>query len=268
MARHAAQSSLLVILLALAPLPSEARGLSDFVAKAHPNTGKQTFLGGLRVPAILKGALRRVPVVKNHLRTREVIQITNANLESFVSATSKGYLEVVVPAGKGHVYFRYGKEVFDFYPGGFRVGNVRPVGSERYGMLVPLSAGQEARLQRYLGRLKAEGGRELGAYDFNGEKGYHCVSWMMRLALEGKGRGGAKSLVAALGGKPDDGGSMPRFARFMLRRASPVEAVVLYKNEERTPTQLGRMKFNLMSSRELRRAFAEEGAAAVGGAGR
>ena len=256
----------LVLLLVLAPLSVRARGLADFMRQAQPATGKQTFLGAVRVPRMIAGALTHVPVVKDRLRTRQIVQVTNESLAGFVEATQKGYLEVVVPAGKGHVFFRYGKEVFDFYPGGFRVGGVRPVGSERYGMLVPLSPTQEAKLQRYLGRLKATGGQELGAYDFEGEKGFHCVTWMMRLALEGKGGQDAKSLVQALGGGSRDGASMPSFARFMLRRASPVEAVVLYKNETRTPSQLGRMKFNLMSSRELRRAFADEGSSAVGGA--
>jgi hypothetical protein len=258
--RHA-----LTLLCLLAPLAADARGLSDFVRQDHPATGKQTFLGALRVPRLVEGALAKVPVVKERLRTRPIVQVTNENLASYVEATAKGYLEVVVPAGKGHVFFRYGKEVFDFYPGGFRVGGVRPVGSERYGMLVPLTPTQEAKLARYLDRLKATGGKELGAYDFEGEKGFHCVTWIMRLALEGKG-GGAKSLVQALGGRPRDGGSMPAFARFMLRRARPVEAVVLYQNDERTPGELGTLRFNLLSSRELRRAFAEEGAAAVGGA--
>ncbi len=248
------------------PATSEARGLADFVEREHPAVGRQAFLQGLRVPRSLQAALGKIPIVKDRLRSREIVQVTNGSLASFVEATGKGYLEVVVPAGKGHVYFRYGKEVFDFHPGGFRVGEVRPIGSDRYGMLVPLSPAQEAKLARYLGRLKATSGKELGAYDFEGEKGFHCVTWMMRLALEGQGASGAKNLVQALGGRPRDGESMPAFARFMLRRASPVEAVVLYKNEARTPRELGQMTFNLMSSRELRRAFAEEGAAAVGGA--
>jgi hypothetical protein len=244
---------LLPLLIAALCSRADARGLSDFVRSVHPTTGQQTFLGALRVPAPLTRALARVPLVGSKLRTREVVQVTNRSLEAFVQATSKGYLEVVVPAGKGHVFFRYGGEVFDFYQGGFRIGPVRPIGSERYWMLVPLTAAQERRLASYLARLKQTGGKELGAYDFEGEKGFHCVTWMLRLALEGKAGGGA-NLVKLLGGKPADGASMPSFARFMLRRASPVEAVVVYKNEERTPTQLGRLRFDLMSSRALRHA--------------
>ena len=183
------------------------------------------------------------------------MQVTNQTLQSYVEATSRGYLEVVVPAGKGHVFFRRGGEVFDFYQGGFRVGAVRPIGSERYGMLIPLTPAQEKRLDRYLGRLKRTGGKELGEYDFHGEKGFHCVTWMMRAALDGK-RG---NLVSLLGGQPRDGGSMPRFSRFLLRSARPLDAVVVYNDKTRTSRELRRGRVDIVSHRELRRQFAAEG---------
>ena len=77
---------------------------------------------------------------------------------------------------------------------------------------------------------------------------------MMRLAMDGEGR----ALVEALGGRRKDGGSMPRFSRFMLKRAKGVEAVVLYRDKATDASQLSRMGFDLMSSRELRRAHVAE----------
>jgi len=197
--------------------------------------------------------------VAKRMRTRKVIQVTNKTLGKYVDSTKKGYLEVVVPANKGHVFFRYGKEVFDFYPKGFRVGTVRPIGSERYGMLIPLNKKQERRLQSYLKRLKKTGGKELGKYDFHGEEGFHCVSWMMRLAMAGKQHGGSKSLAEVLGGgKKIREAGMPRFSRFMLKKAAPVEAVVVYNNDGvKSQTELSRMSFALMSSRQIRRANRE-----------
>jgi hypothetical protein len=220
-------------LVAVVTLTGTARadGLADFLQTSRPTTARREFAGC----------------------ERQLVQVTNQTLQSYVDATSRGYLEVVVPAGKGHVFFRRGTEVFDFYQGGFRVGGVRPIGSERYGLLIPLTPVQEKRIDRYLGRLKRTGGKELGEYDFHGEKGFHCVTWMMRLALDGKGH----NLVNALGGKPRDGESMPRFSRFLLRQARPVDAVVIYNDQARTSRQLRRGRVDVVSHRELRRQFQE-----------
>ena len=123
-------------------------------------------------------------------------------------------------------------------------------------MLVPLAPAVEARLEKYLARIKRTGGRELGNYDFHGEKGFHCVTWFMRQALGPKA---GDNLVKLLGGDARDGGSMPRFARFMLKKARGVEAVVVYDNAKKSRSQLDRLRFQLMSSSGLRRAWRELG---------
>jgi hypothetical protein len=245
-----------IIALALAVLgctaSARADGLSAFLATDQPITGRQHYLAGLRVPRRIAAVLGKVGLVARQMRARTVVQVTNQTLERFVESTERGYLEVVVPAGKGHVFFRHGRDVFDFYPGGFRVGGVRPIGSERYGMLIPLTADQERAVTRYLGRLKGSEGKELGEYDFSGEKGFHCVSWMCRAKIDPQ-RG---NLVGLLGGKPRDAESMPRFARFLLKRARPLDAVVVYQDEARTAKQLDRMRFDIMSLRDLIREHA------------
>jgi hypothetical protein len=230
-------STILALVAAVVTLAGTARadGLADFLQANRPTTARREFAGC----------------------ERQLVQVTNQSLQSYVNATSRGYLEVVVPAGKGHVFFRRGNEVFDFYQGGFRVGGVRPIGSERYGLLIPLTAAQEKRIDRYLGRLKRTGGKELGEYDFHGEKGFHCVTWMMRLALDGKSGEKGHNLVEVLGGKPRDGESMPRFSRFLLRQAKPVEAVMIYNDQARTSRQLRRGRVDVVSHRELRRQFQE-----------
>ena len=250
--------ALLLVLGSALPVQARPRTVGQFIQSSNTRVGKQQFLGRFRVPARLGKWLGKVNWVARRMRTRKVIQVTNKTLGQFVGSTRKGYLEVVVPANKGHVFFRYGKEVFDFYPGGFRVGPVRPIGSERYGVLIPLNKKQERSIASYLKRLKKTGARELGSYDFHGQEGFHCVSWMMRLALAGKQHGGSKNLAEVLGGRKKDGGSMPRFSRFMLKKALPVSAVVVYNNEGvKSRGELSRMAFEIMSSRQLRRANRE-----------
>jgi hypothetical protein len=242
--------ALILTVAAASPARAEPSTLAGFVQAARPTVGQQHFVAGLKVP----GPVGRL-LGKLHLgRHRQVVQVTDQTLAAFTRATARGYLEVVVPANRGHVYFRHGNEVFDFYPGGFRSGPVRPINGERYGMLIPLTADQEGRLGRYLDRLKRTGGQELGTYDFTGERGYHCVTWMLREALGG----GGENLVQLLGGRAKHGTGMPGFSRFLLKRARPVEAVVVYQNQPRTSSQLGRMKLELMSLRELVRAFRQE----------
>jgi len=226
---------------------ARADRLGSFLESNQPVSGTQHYLAGRRVPKPIATVLGKVGFVSRQMRTRPVVQVTNQTLEAFVKSTESGYLEVVVPAGKGHVFFRHGRDVFDFYPGGFRVGGVRPIGSERYGMLIPLTADQERAVTRYLGRLKGSEGKELGEYDFSGEKGFHCVSWMCRAKIDPQ-RG---NLVGLLGGKPRDAESMPRFARFLLKRARPLDAVVVYQDQPRTAAQLDRMRFDIMSLRDL-----------------
>ena len=257
MMRHLSRvAALLLVLCAGLPADARPRTVKQFIHNSGAAVGQQQFLGRFRVPARLGKLLGKVKFVAKRMRTRKVIQVTNKTLGSYVNSTKKGYLEVVVPANKGHVFFRYGKEVFDFYPKGFRVGAAtRPNGSERYGMLIPLNKKQERKIQRYLKRLKKSGGKELGKYDFHGEGGFHCVTWMMRLAMAGKQHGGSKDLAQWLGGRKKDGSSMPRFSRFMLKKAAPVEAVVVYNSGNvKSRSELSRMAFDIMSSRQLRRA--------------
>lgn len=258
MIRISTVAALLVVLSAGFSADARPRTVKQFIHNTGTAVGQQQFLGRFRVPARLGKLLGKVKFVAKRMRTRKVIQVTNKTLGSYVNSTRKGYLEVVVPANKGHVFFRFGKEVFDFYPKGFRVGGVRPIGSERYGMLIPLNKKQERKLQRYLAGLKKSGGKELGKYDFHGDDGFHCVTWIMRLAMAGKQHGGSKNLAQWLGGRNKDGSSMPRFSRFMLKKAAPVEAVVVYNNDGiKSRGELSRMAFDIMSSRQLRRANRE-----------
>jgi len=190
------------------------------------------------------------PVAANHARLgKRIVQVTNQTLPAFVDQTKTGYLEVVVPAQKGHVYFRHGTRVFDFYQGGFRISDVRPIGKARYGFLIPLEAAHERALERYLDRLTATGGRELGTYDYYGSTGFHCVTWLNRLKFPGKQR-----LTELLGGEEDDGESMPRFARFVMKSAKPVEGLVLYQDAPVTPEALAKTRFRVITSRQLSRA--------------
>jgi hypothetical protein len=244
--------------------PSGASGVSGFVKAVKPTRASQHYaFGRFRVPRLVAKGMQKLGL-GSQLRSRTLLQVTNASLQQFTKATSKGYLEVVVPANKGHVYFRHGGKVFDFYPGGLRVGGVRPIRSDRYGMLVKLTPKQEKRLARYFGRLEQTNGAELGKYDFHGDKGFHCVTWLMRAALGDKG---GDNLVKLLGGRAKHGRSMPRFARFMLKQAAGrgaanqkgygVEAVAIYKADSLSSTQLGKLNLQLMSSRQLRRAHTD-----------
>ncbi len=245
----------MVILSLLLPAPALAGGLRDFVRSARPTAARHDYLlGKFKVSPRVARGLRKVRLGRL-VRGRKVLQVNNKNLKRFTDSTKKGYLEVVVPAGKGHVYFRHGDQVFDFYMKGLRVGPVRKIGSERYGFLVPLNSRQERRLGIYLRQMKKTGGKELGKYDFKGEKGFHCVSWMMRLTMGDKH---GESLVKMLGGRRKHGASMPRFADFMLKKARGVEAVVVYSDKERSSTQLGRLGLQLMTSKQLRQAHADE----------
>jgi hypothetical protein len=248
-------SSLLLVfhvLLLVRPPHAAARseGLQRFLRQARPITGQRTYWAGLRVPGAVGNVLGKLGLGR-HVVRRRMVQVTNSDLKRLTRATSKGYLEVIFPANKGHVWFRHGEEVFDFYQGGFRCGGVRPIRSDRYGVLVKLTPGQEQRLVRQLERLKQSGGRELGPYDFSGREGLHCVSWFMRLGLDDAGH----DLIHLLGGSwsPRPPG-MVRFSRFMVKRARPVEAVLVYSDGQRTPSQLGRMKLQLISSRGIERA--------------
>ena len=238
-------------LVAVPAVAKPARGVAAFSRVHKPVRATQHYaFGRFKVPQFVAKGLRKVGLGKQ-LKTRSLLQVTNATLKQFTKATAKGYLEVVVPKGKGHVYFRYGGKVYDFYPGGLRVGEVRRIGSDRYGMLVKLAPKQEKRLRSYLKRVERTKGAELGTYDFHGDKGFHCVSWFMRAALGPKQ---GDNLVKLLGGRPKDGRSMPRFARFMLKKAHGVEAVAVYKADPLSGTQLGKLRFGLMSSSQLRQA--------------
>ncbi len=228
--------------LAGGPAAAHATGFQRFVDAHTPTTGKLVYVRGQRVGKRLANAGNALGLTKE----RKVVHVDNEHLAEYVNATKDGYLEVVVPAGKGHIYFRVGTEVFDFGDEGFRVGGVRPIKSDRYGVLVPLAPEQEGRLVAYLHRLKQDKGAELGAYDFNGEKGFHCASWMSRVALDEKGH----TLTELLGGSKRDFESMPRLANFFLKRAKNVESVVVYRNEATTPAELA-VKPNVITLREL-----------------
>ena len=200
------------------------------------------------MPALLSRVFKKKTV------TRDVYHVNNHALKSYIDATKRGFLEVVVPANTGHVWFRHGEKLYDFGPSGFRVSGVREIGkTERYGVLVRLSKAQEKKLAHYLERLESTKGAELGLYDFQGDKGFHCVTWLMRHSF------GPGNFVKMLGGKPNDGDSMPRFAQFMVKRAQPVEAVVLYSNEAQSEKSLSHKKFDLKTLRGLRADFAATG---------
>jgi hypothetical protein len=51
---------------------------------------------------------------------------------------------------------------------------------------------------------------------------------------------------------------MPRFASFLLKRARPLDAVVVYQDEPRTAKQLDRMRFDILSLRDLVREHAAQ----------
>jgi hypothetical protein len=263
-AHHKTSLALVLLLALLGARPADAR-LSRFMRSARPTTAEQTYCAGVRVPRFMTRLVRRAAGklgLQRALKQRKLVQVTNATLDRVTRATAKGYLEVVVPADKGHVYFRHGTKVFDFFQGGFRCGGVRPIRSERYGLLVKLTRGQERRLTAYLKGLEASGGKELGAYDFTGRKGFHCVSWLMRLDLDGRGH----NLMQVLGSKSDHAPGMPNFSRFVLKKASGVEAVLVYGQRSRTTSQLERMKFRLMSNRGIVKAYlAEKREASPGG---
>lgn len=243
------------MLAVLLPGPAMARGLTDFTRAARPTAARHDYLlGKYKVSPRVARSLGKMRL-GGLMKRRKVLQVNNGNLKRYTEATRKGYLEVVVPAGKGHVYFRHGDQVFDFYVKGLRVGPVRKIGSERYGFLVPLSERQEVRLKAYLRHMKKTRGRELGAYDFHGDKGFHCVSWLMRLTL---GKKPGENLVKVLGGKRKDGTSLPRFANFMLKKARGVEAVVVYSDQPRSASQLRHLGLDLMTRKQLRRAHADE----------
>ncbi|MCK5800666.1 MAG: hypothetical protein KAI47_25940 [Deltaproteobacteria bacterium] len=232
---------LLIAALMLLPL-AEAPALAAPGASAKPTrmrAGVTTFLraksptrvmrhyafGRFRVPGLIAKGMKAVGL-RGLVRDRHVMQVTNATLDAYTRATDHGYLEVVVPANRGHVYFRHAGKVFDFSDKGLRVGAVRPIKSDRYGLLVKLTPAQEARLTTYLDHMERSGGKELGNYDFHGKDGFHCVTWFMRATL---GDHAGDNLVALLGGKPKDGASMPRFSRFMLKKAKGIQTVAVYK---------------------------------------
>lgn len=248
---------ILVTLAAACPALARGTGLARFVARQRPCEGRACYVAGLRVPrfaARLAGQLG----LGRHVRERRLLQVTNRSLDAFTRATARGYLEVVVPASTGHVFFRHGDRVYDFYQGGFRTGGVRAIQRERYGMLIKLTRGQERRLTSYLDRLERTGGKELGPYDFHGREGFHCVSWLLRQPLDRRGN----NLLGLLGGDSARRPGMPGFSRFLLKRARPLEAVVLYSDARRSPSALSRARFKLMSNRQIVRQFRREQRAA------
>jgi len=256
--------ALALFLTLLGASPADAR-LSRFMRSVRPMTAERTYCAGVPVPRFMTRLVRGVAGklgLQRYLMQRKLVQVTNDTLNRVTRATARGYLEVVFPANKGHVYFRHGTKVFDFYRGGFRCGGVRPIRSERYGMLVRLTPGQERRLTVYLEGLEASGGKELGSYDFSGRKGFHCVSWLMRLDLDGEGH----NLMQVLGSKSSHAPGMPNFSRFMLKKASGVEAVLVYRDPPKTASRLGWMRFQLMSNRGIVKAYlADKRAAAQSG---
>lgn len=197
----------------------------------------------------------RIPLLKRLLRHRQLYAASNENLSQVTKATGKGYLEVIFPADRGHVFYRLGDRVFDFYDKGFRARSVAPINGDRYGFLVRVTPKQEQRLGAYFQRLEATKGKELGKYDFEGVKGFHCVTFMLR---EQVGERAGEHLVKLLGGNRKDGRSMPSFARFMLEKAKNVESVVVYKKDAIDATQLSTLELALMSRDGLRKARKEE----------
>ncbi|MCC6750120.1 MAG: hypothetical protein IT371_20810 [Deltaproteobacteria bacterium] len=228
------------LLLALGGAAGSARadGLEGFVRAERPPAAVKRY-GGTRRP---------------------ILQVTNQSLQAFTRATAEGVLEAVIPKQKGHIYFRLGGTVHDFYPGGYRCGPVRPIGSERYGVLIPLTGEQQGNLARYFEDVRS-GRVELGAYDFEGLAGHHCVSWLLQARLDARGR----NLLELLGGQPTDGDGMVEFSRFLVERAQPVSSLVLYSDRVRTPRELGRERLQIITLRELVAAFeAEQGGLGVG----
>jgi hypothetical protein len=255
-----ATTFLVVGLVALLALPSAAfagggrvktttssKASKSFVAKTRATTGRQYFLGGRRVPKIVGKLFSKFS------RKRNLVHVDNQKMSKFVEATRKGYLEVVIPANTGHVWFRKGEKLYDFGPKGFRVSGVREITRERYGVLVKLDAKQEKNLQHYLNRLEKTNGSELGSYDFHGDKGFQCVTWLMRHSF------GEGNFVKMLGGKAKDATSMPRFSNFMVKRARNVEALIVYNKDGMNKSKLDRKTFDIMSIKELRRVFAKTG---------
>ncbi len=224
-----------------------AKTAKQFAKTARAAKGKQRFFLGHKVPKFVGKLLGK------RARTRELIHVDNASLSKFVAATKKGYLEVVIPANTGHVWFRQGEKLYDFGPKGFRVSGVRDITKERYGVLVKLDAKQEADLGHYLHRLEVTKGKELGDYDFKGDKGFQCVTWIMRHSF------GEGNFVKMLGGSKKDATSMPRFSEFMVKRAKNVDAVIVYNAEAQSSKSLNAKKFDIMSLKNLRKAFAASG---------
>jgi hypothetical protein len=174
--------------------------------------------------------------------------VTSATLADFV-ARERDVLEVVVPASRGHVYFRVGEKVYDFSEAGLRVGPVRPIASDRYGFVVRLAPADLGRLRAHLERLERTGGAELGAYDFRGAEGFHCVTWFSRLPIGPEGQ----TVLEALGASTKDGESMPAFARFL---ASHVPEQIVYSNTPRDRATLDALKLDIMTLEQLEAAYA------------
>jgi hypothetical protein len=254
-----ATTFLVVGLVAVLALPSaayagrgkvttkSAKASKSFVAKTRAATGRQYYLAGRRVPKMVGKFFSKFS------RKRNLVHVDNQTISKFVDATRKGYLEVVVPANTGHVWFRKGDKLYDFGPKGFRVSGVREITRERYGVLVKLDAKQEKKLLHYLDRLEKTNGAELGPYDFHGDKGFQCVTWLMRHSF------GEGNFVKMLGGKAKDATSMPKFSNFMVKRARNVEAVIVYNKEGMSKKKLDQKTFDIMSIKELRAVFAKTG---------
>lgn len=258
MASRALRSLLLVALLAGGLLAGDARaepGLARVVRDAQLPRAHRAYFLRHRVSERAARWIGRVPLVRRLLRHRQLYAASNENLSAITRATKKGYLEVIFPADRGHVFYRLGDRVFDFYDKGFRAGPVRPIKSDRYGFLVRITEKQEKRLAAYFQRLEQTAGKELGRYDFHGEKGFHCVTFMLR---EQVGERPGEHLVKVLGGNRKDGRSMPKFARFMQDKAKHVEGVVVYKKDAIDSSQLAQMELALMSSDQLRKARKDE----------
>jgi hypothetical protein len=126
---------------------------------------------------------------------------------------------------------------------------VRPISSDRYGFLVRLTPSQTARLRAQLDDLEVTKAAELGPYDFNGEKGFHCVSWFTRIPIGDEG----ENLLSLLGGKPEDGHSMPDFARFVERTAP---SHVLYTQDAIPHAKLATTPLRIITLEELEKAWA------------
>lgn len=253
----------LIFLICATFLPASAladRGLQKFLASSQAVQGRQYYLGRMKVPGAAARVLHKTRWGAKRIRERSVIQVTNETLPSYLAHTSTKYLEVMFPAARGrvgHVYFRYGKEVMDFNPEGLRVGEARPIKSDRYAMLVPLNHEQEQAVKSYFKEIKHSWPSTLGKYDFSGKDGFHCVSWFMNKALDSQGRNLAQILGNSSNRRRSSGeaGGVVRFSRFMLKKAAPVEGVMLFKKDPLTSKQLDKLKFDLITHRQLHRAF-------------